>query len=119
MADLDRIKNLRRKFDEYGQATSLSRSSAPLLVDVGQRALLGALAGFSSGFLFFKAWSMRMFMMFTGLGIGLGLNYSQMNVLYHASRGTLDVESKEKEILEEIEDLQKEMNMRSMVDKWF
>ena len=60
-----------------------------------------------------------MFMMFTGLGVGLGLNYSQMNVLYHASRGTLDVESRQQDILQEIEELRKEMNMRSMVDKWF
>mgnify|MGYP006139637177 FL=1 len=116
MADLDKINKLRSKFTEFGQATSLSRSSAPLIVDVGQRALLGAMVGFSSGFVFFKAWSIRMFMMFTGLGVGLGLNYSQMNVLYHASRGTLDVEQRQEEILEEIEDLQKEMNMRNMVD---
>ena len=102
MADIEGVQKLRTKFKEFEQKTSISRSSAPLIYDVGQRALIGGAAGFASSFFLFKSWSLRMFFMFTGLGVGLGMNYSQMNVLWHAARGTIDVERNTDEIMKEI-----------------
>ena len=52
--------------------------------------MIGTGIGFSVGFIFFKSWSVRRFTTMFGFGTGLGMNYSQIAVLWHATRGTLD-----------------------------
>ena len=108
---------MKDKFKEYGQSTSLSRDSAPLIYDVGQRALIGAGMGFGAGFVLFKRTSVRKFMTLFGFGTGLGLNYSQLNVLWHASRGTFDNRANHDQLMLELDDLHKSMIMKSKIKR--
>ena len=93
----------------------LSRQTSPLIYDVGSRAVIGTSAGFGIGMAFFKRWPVRRFTTMFGLGVGLGLNYSQLNVLWHAARGTLDSSSQrnQEELRKELDDIHYEMKLRS------
>ena len=58
---------------------------------------------------------MRRFTTMFGLGVGLGLNYSQLRVLWHAGRGTLDSSSErnQEQLQRELDDIHYEMALRS------
>ena len=117
MSDTDQLKHIKDKFKEYGQSTSLSRETAPLIYDVGQRALIGAFMGFGVGFVLFKRYSVRKFTTLFGFGCGIGLNYTQLNVLWHAARGTFDAKSNHEQLMLELDELHKSMKMKSKIKR--
>ena len=118
--EVSHLEQLKQNFKDLGidpNSTQevLSRKTSPLIFDVGSRIFVGTMAGISFGFVFFKRWSALRFTSMFGLGVGLGLNYCQLNVLWHAARGTLDSSSQrnQEELRKELEDIHYEMKLRS------
>ena len=58
-----------------------TRDSFPFVWDLGSRVLKGAVIGGITGLLFFRTSSMRRFSLFYGMGVGLGMSYSQIQHL--------------------------------------
>ena len=75
--------------------------------------LIGAGMGFSTGFIMFRSWGFRRFMTLFGFGAGLGMNYSQLQVLFYSSRGTFDTNKDEnrENMLKELDDIGNEMKL--------
>ena len=93
---ISQLEQLKQNFKDLGldpNSTQVSRQTFPLLYDVGSRVGMGTSAGFAFGMVFFKKWPVRRFTTMFGLGVGLGLNYSQLRVLWHAASGTFDASS--------------------------
>mmetsp|Transcript_14091 Transcript_14091/g.23930 ORF Transcript_14091/g.23930 Transcript_14091/m.23930 type:complete len:108 (+) Transcript_14091:18-341(+) len=89
----ERILKLRDDFKDLEVSFSIQRESLPLVTDLLKRMVVGAGAGFGLGFYMFKSWDSTKFTTLFGLGVGLGLNYTQLRVLYHSARGTLEAEN--------------------------
>eukprot|EP00347_Sterkiella_histriomuscorum_P009211 403342101 len=88
-----------------------SRDAAPFVYDVGYRVGKGALLGFLVGMAFFKKSSSRKFFTYYGAGFGLGMSYTQINYLQQKLRG-IELNNEEN-VKRELEDLKKELELRS------
>ena len=91
----------------------------PLFMDLGRRMAIGMMAGFGGSFFLCKSWESVRFFSLCGAGVGLGLNYTQLRVLYHQAAGTFDthLEHNQKRIMDEIEDIEREMRLLSKLEK--
>ena len=117
---INQLESLKKSFKDYGIDSSLtqvelSRKTFPLMSDIGSRMFMSTSAGFGFGMVFFKSWTVRRFTTMFGLGLGLGLNYSQVRCLWHATRGTLDSSSarNQEALQKELTDIHLEMKLRS------
>ena len=77
---------------------------------------MGGLAGLTTGFLMFKRKNTRVFTTFFGLGAGTGSNFGQLELLYAHLKGDVGVKLDTKSLLAEIDDIEKEMRMRSKLN---
>ena len=77
---------------------------------------MGGVAGIATGLVMFKSKNARVFTTFFGLGAGAGSNYGQLELLYAHLKGDVGVKLDTKSLLAEIDDIEKEMKMRSKLN---
>ena len=90
----------------------VARNCSPLLNDVINRMVGGALVGAFSGLIFFSSMRTRKLLTLYGAGVGLGMSYSQVNALW---RGVVvnDYASSDLAFKREMTSIQREIELRN------
>ena len=61
-----------------------ARDASPFFYDVGSRTIKGAAIGAFTGLVMFRSWRTRKLLTYYGMGVGLGMSYSQLRSLWTA-----------------------------------